>query len=122
MPIDNTCGKAIRVEAEVAPFELGRNVDDKRDEIIEKIEDSIDSMHDIITGRMEDVENRIAAAGALSDLARTWEGMMRGEEKSWLASIKRRSPILNEISGIADYPPLKVFEKEIPDDKEKSKA
>jgi len=61
--------------------ELPSRVDLRRGEILRKLDDGINVMYDLVTGRMVETEQRIAAAGSLSDLVRTWEGIMRGVEK-----------------------------------------
>jgi len=56
-------------------------IDERRMEILRHLDETIDAMHELATKRMSEPDHRIAAAVALSDLARTWEGMVRGAEK-----------------------------------------
>ncbi len=64
-------------------------VDRRRSTIVEMLNVAMDQMNEIIEGRMSEKNDKISAANALSELARTWEGITRGSEKRDSAMSKR---------------------------------
>ena len=102
---------------EVLPNQVGL----RRGEILRKLDEGIDAMHDLVTGRMVEIEQRVSAAVALSDLARTWEGIIRGVEKEMRMESERarRVAISNLVEVKASLE--RVFEKNPPVDEERKR-
>lgn len=100
---------------------LPNQVDLRRGEILRKLDEGIDAMHDLVTGRMVDIDQRISAAVALSDLARTWEGIIRGVEKEMRMESERAKRVA--INNLVEVKPSldRVFEKIQPGDEERKR-